>query len=69
MEFIPQAKEIAEHARGEGGKKAAAGKKLLGMIDEALNSDDHKWFIGKMDPAEKARRQKAAQEFKDRYSR
>ena len=33
-----------------------------------LNMDDHKWFIGKMDPAEKARRAKAREEFKKRYA-
>lgn len=68
-QFIPQAKEIAEHAVASGGDQAAAGTKALSMIEEVLQSDDHKWFIGKMDPAEKERRHREAEDFKARYSR
>jgi len=68
-QFIPQAREIAEHAVAAGGDKAAPGEKILAMIDETLNTDDHKWFLGKMDPAEKARRKKEAEEFRQRYAR
>ena len=39
-------------------------------IEAVLNSDDHKWFLGKMDPEEAARRkQAAAEEFKARYKK
>ncbi len=66
MQLVPQARELAEHAIAEGKKKQ--GEAVLAVIDEVLNMDDHKWFIGKMDPAEKARRAKAREEFKKRYA-
>jgi hypothetical protein len=68
LEFIPQAKEIVEKAIAEGGDKAAKAREIEGMIEEVLASEDHKWFIGQMDPEEKARRKKAAEEFKKRYA-
>ena len=37
------------------------------MIDEILNSDEHKWCLNKEDPAPKEARKKAAQEFRKRY--
>ncbi|RMF20650.1 MAG: hydroxylamine oxidoreductase [Deltaproteobacteria bacterium] len=65
-QLVPQARELAEHAIAEGKEKE--GKAVLAVIDEVLNMDDHKWFLGKMDPAEKARRAKAREEFKKRYA-
>ena len=44
-----------------------AAKKLETKLHEILHSEDHKWYIGKMDPEEAARRKGAAQEFKKRY--
>jgi hypothetical protein len=38
------------------------------MIEEIMASADHQWFVGEMDPAEKEKRKKAAEEFKKRYS-
>jgi len=40
---------------------------LQAKLDEVLNSDDHKWYLDKLDPEEKAKRAKAAAEFKARY--
>ena len=34
-----------------------------------LNTDDHKWFLGKMDDEEAAARKQAAEEFKARYKK
>ncbi len=36
-------------------------------VDEILSSEDPRWFIGKMDPEEKATRKKAIEEFRKRY--
>ena len=49
-------------------KKVAQAEALAAKLDEVLNSDAHKWYLGKMDPAEKERRKKAAEEFKKRYT-
>ena len=40
---------------------------LEDYLSKILNSDDHKWYLGKMDASEKARRKKAAEEFEERY--
>lgn len=67
-EFIPELRELVEHGKHSGDpelQKAAIA--LENKIDEVLNSDDHKWFLGKMDPEEAAARKRAAQEFQSRY--
>ncbi len=69
-EYIPQLRELAERGLRSGdAARVEAARKLMAGIEEVLKSDNHKWFVGKMDPAEKARRQKAAQEFKKRYAK
>ena len=67
-EFIPELRELIEDAMDSGdAAKIKAAKKLEAKIEEVLNTDDHKWFIGKTDPAEAAARKKAAEDFKARY--
>ncbi len=67
-EFIPELRELAERGmHSEDSELIAAGEALDAKIDEVLNSDDHKWFLGKMDAGEAEARKRAAQEFKDRY--
>jgi hypothetical protein len=46
-----------------------AGEALKAKLDEVLNRDSHRWFLGKMNPAEKAKRKSQAAEFKKRYSK
>lgn len=65
-EFIPEVKALAAEGRAHG--KAAQADAIEKMVDETLNTKEHAWFIGKMDPAEKAARQKAMEEFKARYT-
>ncbi len=36
-------------------------------LDLYYKYDDHKWYLNKLDPQEKARRKKAAAEFQARY--
>ncbi len=69
MDFIPEVKERIAKGRSEGGKKAAAAKKLDSYLTKVLNSDNHRWFIGKMTSSEKAEREKERQSFKKRYLR
>jgi hypothetical protein len=69
MEFVPQLREILHKAAQSGdAKKIAAGKKIEAELDQVLNSQMHRWFLGKMPPAEREARRKAAEEFKKRYA-
>ncbi len=66
--YVPALKSLIKEAN-ESGKpeRIEAAKALQVKLDEVLNSDDHKWFLGKMDSEEQARRKAAAEEFKERY--
>ncbi len=67
-EFIPELEELVERGRNSGDpEKVKQAEALAKKIEEVLNSDDHKWYLGKMDPSEKERRRKAAEEFRKRY--
>jgi len=69
-EFVPELQELAEknlHSE-DAAKKDAAGK-LEKLIEETLNSDNHKWYLNKMDAAEKERRDNAVKEFQKRYAK
>ena len=48
-------------------KDGEGAKKLQAKLDEVLNSESHRWYLGKLDPEEAARRKEAAAEFKARY--
>ncbi|MCA9322571.1 MAG: hydroxylamine oxidoreductase [Planctomycetes bacterium] len=67
--YIPILKEMVHQGEESGDlKKIDAAKKLAAKIEEVLKSDNHKWFINEMDPAEKAAREKARLEFEQRYN-
>ncbi|MCA9309947.1 MAG: hypothetical protein KDA21_02010, partial [Phycisphaerales bacterium] len=69
-EYVPELEELVEqHIHSDDADKRAAAEKLAARLDEVLNSDDHKWYLGKMDPAEAARRKAAQDEFKARYEK
>lgn len=69
-EYVPQLEGLVEKFQADGdAEKATAAKALKARLDEVLASDDHKWYLGKMDPEEAARRKKAADEFKARYEK
>lgn len=74
--FVPELRELIEEGLkleeaaktdAAAAAKFEAAKKLQAKLHEVLNSDDHKWYLGKLDPEEAARRKKAAEEFKARY--
>lgn len=68
VKFIPELEDLIEkNIDSDDPKKKEAAEKLQALIKETLQHNDHKWFINKMDPAEKAAREKAAEEFKARY--
>ncbi len=69
-EYIPELEELIERGQSSGDpEKIKAAEALQSKLDDVLNSDNHKWYLGKMDPEEAARRQKAAEEFKARYAK
>jgi hydroxylamine dehydrogenase len=69
-EMVPELEAlIHQHLTDPEPAKAKAAEALRAKLDQILASDDHKWFIGKMDPDEAARRKKAAEEFRERYEK
>ncbi|MEW6073751.1 MAG: multiheme c-type cytochrome [Planctomycetota bacterium] len=66
MHLLPELQHVAETGIAAGGDQAAAGAALRAKIAEILAGQDHRWFLGKMDPAEAARRAQAAAEFEAR---
>ncbi len=66
MEFIPELKELIEEGKKNGMTSQA--HELEVALEEILNSDLHKWFIGKMDKEEMQKRKQAAKEFRSRYT-
>jgi hydroxylamine dehydrogenase len=69
MKFVPELEELVHDGKESGDpQKLEAAKKLEAKLAQVLNSDGHKWSLGKMSEEEKARRKEAAAEFKQRYS-
>ncbi|HRK35186.1 MAG TPA: multiheme c-type cytochrome, partial [Candidatus Hydrogenedentes bacterium] len=67
-DFIPELEElISKGLASDDPKKVEAATMLQGKLDAMLNSDNHKWYINKMDPEEVAARKKRQQEFNARY--
>jgi len=68
IKFIPELEKLIEKGKQSGvDKKVAAAEALQKKLDEVLNSENHRWFLGKMDQAEQQRRQKLMEDFKNRY--
>ncbi len=68
VKFIPELEHLIEKGNNsDDTTKQEAAQNLQKLLDETLETPNHRWFIGKMDPDEKAAREKAAQEFRERY--
>jgi len=65
-EMVPEIKDIIADAKKEG--KTASANKVEAELNRILNSDMHKWYLGKMSSDEVAKRKKASKEFRKRYS-
>jgi hypothetical protein len=66
--YIPELEELVEkHIHSDDTEKKAAAEGLQALIDETLNHENHQWFLNKLSPEEKARRDAARQEFQKRY--
>lgn len=69
-EYIPELRELAQHnLHSPVAEKKTAAEALSKLLETTLNGENHKWFLNKMDPAEKARREAALKEFQGRYSK
>ncbi len=64
--FLPEVRHLIKKGKEEG--KAEEAAQVQEMLDEIMQSDNHKWIQGNMDPEEKAARKKALLEFKKRYT-
>lgn len=70
IKMVPELEHLIEQGKASGdAKKVKAANTLQAKLDEVLNSNNHKWYNNKMDAKEKARRKKAAADFKKRYSK
>lgn len=66
--YVPELQDLVK--RGESSRdpeKVAAAEELAAKLTSVLNSENHRWYLGKMDPEEAAARKKAAEDFKTRY--
>jgi hypothetical protein len=66
IEMVPEVKELIETAEKEGNHAGA--KAVKSILDEVLNSDAHKWFLGKRDAKLKAKDAAEEAEYQKRYS-
>lgn len=68
--YIPELEHLIEKGNKSEDpemKKAAAALRI--ELDKVLNSEQHRWFLGKMSAKEKAKRDKARADFKNRYKK
>ncbi len=65
--YVPEIKEVIEMGKHSNRKAKKLAGELEELLDEVMNSDNHKWAIGKEDPADKAERARRRKEFLERY--
>jgi len=68
-EYIPELQELAMHnLHSEDAEKKSAAEALDALITQTLEHKNHRWFLNKLDPEEKARRDASREEFQKRYN-
>lgn len=68
VKYVPELEKLIDKGLASGDKKKVdAAKNLKKLLSEVLNSEDHKWFVGKMSEEERKQREEAAKKFKERY--
>ena len=68
--FIPELEEIIEkNLHSEDSSRLKQAKKLQKWLDKVLASENHRWFINKMDPEEAERRKATQKEFQEKYKK
>ena len=69
-EYIPELRELADrNLRSDDAPKKAAAEKLAKLLDETLHTANHQWYLGQMDPQEKALRDQQRKQFQERYGK
>ncbi len=64
--MVPEIKELITEARKHGNTKGA--DEVEAALNKILNSEMHKWYLGKQSPEEIKRRKAASKQFRQRYS-
>lgn len=68
--MVPELEELVQKGRASSDPaKVAAADTLAKKLEEVLNHPNHNWYLNKMDPAEKAERERRQQEFQKRYAK
>ena len=68
--FIPELEDlIAKGKTSSDDKQVKAAKVTEDRLNEILNSENHRWYLNKMDPEEKEKRKARQTEFKSRYTK
>ncbi|NQU62888.1 MAG: hydroxylamine oxidoreductase [SAR324 cluster bacterium] len=66
--YVPELKEVIETGKQSSNVDAQKhARELEELLTEVMNDENHKWSIGKEDPAAKADRSKRQKEFNDKY--
>lgn len=69
-EYIPELRALIEHHKdSKDPVKNAAAEKLAKLLDETLNDSNHQWYLNKMSPEEKAKREQERLDFQKRYAK
>ncbi|MDX2119301.1 MAG: multiheme c-type cytochrome [Planctomycetota bacterium] len=67
-DMVPQLRHLIDaNIASSDPKKAKAAADLKAKLESVLNSDDHKWYLGKMDADEAEQRKQSVDDFKKRY--
>jgi len=68
--FLPEVEHLVRDGKVSGDAPQVAAAETLGKkLDEVLNSPNHQWYLNRMDPVEKERREQQREEFRRRYSK
>lgn len=66
--YVPELRHLIEKGRkSDDPERVAAAEALARRLEEVLNSADHRWFLGRLDPQEAEHRRKQMEEFRKRY--
>lgn len=69
-EMVPELEELIERGKASSDpQRRSAAISLEEGLRDVLESKNHRWYLGKLDPAEAERRRKRAEEFKARYQK
>ncbi|MBN2508201.1 MAG: hydroxylamine oxidoreductase [Verrucomicrobia bacterium] len=68
--MVPELHDLVRQGRASGNPaQTAAADALAQKLEATLNTPNHGWYLNKMDPAEKAEREKRQEEFRKRYAK